>query len=262
MKINTLSQTFDTVADVYEKMRPGYVDELYTEIFKYIPVNTESRVLEIGIGGGQATLPILKTGCCLTAVESGKNFCDLCRKKFKDFANFSVINGKFEDVALSGDYDMIYSASAFHWIPEEIGYKKVYDMLKDGGVFARFANHPYRDKGNPGLSKEIDEIYAKYYYKYYDKEPEKTSEYSEKEARDRALIALRYGFSDVRYKLFYRTRIFTAEEYRALLGTYSDHIAIEENVRKEFFAKIEEAINRHGGKITIYDTIDLQLARK
>ena len=46
------------------------------------------------------------------------------------------------------------------------------------------------------------------------------------------------------------------------MGTYSDHIAIEETVRTRFFAKIEEAINHHGGTITIYDTIDLQLARK
>ena len=47
-----------------------------------------------------------------------------------------------------------------------------------------------------------------------------------------------------------------------LLGTYSDHIAIEEKIRTEFFSKIEDVINRHGGEITIYDTIDLQLARK
>lgn len=30
-------------------------------------------------------------------------------------------------------------ASAFHWVPEEIGYSKVYAMLKPGGAFARFA---------------------------------------------------------------------------------------------------------------------------
>jgi len=39
-------------------------------------------------------------------------------------------------------------------------------------------------------------------------------------------------------------------------------IAIEENIRNEFFERIEEAINKHGGTITIYDTIDLQLAKK
>lgn len=261
--MNGLEWTFDTVADTYEKLRPGYVDELYQTIFEYKAIDNNSNALEIGIGGGQATLPILKTGCNLTAVDYGENFCELCCEKFKSFSKFSAVSGKFEDIAFdNGNYDLIYSASAFHWIPEEIGYKKVYDLLKTGGVFARFANHPYRDKGNPELSKEIDEIYAEYYYKYHKKQREKLVEYSEEQACNRAKIAEKYGFTDIRYKLFYRTRTFTAEEYSMLLGTYSDHIAIEEKIRLEFFSEIEKAINRNGGSITIYDTIDLQLARK
>lgn len=257
-----LGWTFDTVADTYEKLRPGYVDELYQTIFDYAPINNTSRIVEIGIGGGQATLPFLKTGCELTAVDYGENFCEICREKFKSYPNFSAVSGKFEDVELNGEYDLIYSASAFHWIPEEIGYKKVYDMLKDGGVFARFANHPYRDKGKPELSAEMDRIYAEYYYKYHNKEPKTIIKYAEQQAHDRALIAEKYGFTDIQYKLFYRTRTFSAKEYIMLLGTYSDHIAIEEKIRTKFFSKIENAINRHGGEITIYDTIDLQLARK
>lgn len=262
MENNGLNWTFDTVADIYEKLRPGYVDELYQTIFNYKPINNTSSVVEIGIGGGQATLPFLQTGCNLTAVDYGENFCKICREKFKEYPSFSAISGKFEDIDMGDEYDLIYSASAFHWIPEEIGYKKVYDMLKDGGVFARFANHPYRDKGKSELSEEIDQIYAEYYYKYHNKEPETPVEYTEQQAHDRALIAEKYGFTDIQYKLFYRTRTFTAKEYITLLGTYSDHIAIEETIRNEFFSKIEEAINRHGGEITIYDTIDLQLARK
>ena len=262
MKNNSLNWTFDTVAETYEKLRPGYVDELYQDIFEYKPINNQSRVVEIGIGGGQATLPFLKTGCDLLAVDYGENFCIICREKFKEFPNFSAVSGKFEDVVFNCEYDLIYSASAFHWIPKEIGYKKVYDMLKDGGVFVRFANHPYRDKGKPELSEEMDRIYAEYYCKYHNKEPKPLVEYTEHQAHNRALIAEKYGFTDIQYKLFYRTRTFTAEEYITLLGTYSDHIAIEETIRNEFFSKIEDAINRHGGEITIFDTIDLQLAKK
>lgn len=262
MSTNNLNWTFDTVADTYEKLRPGYVDELYQDIFEYKTINKQSRVVEIGIGGGQATLPFLKTGCDLLAVDYGENFCIICREKFKEFPNFSAVSGKFEDVVFKCEYDLIYSASAFHWIPEEIGYKKVYDMLKNGGVFARFANHPYRDKGKPELSAEMYRIYAEYYCKYHNKGPKPLVEYTEQQAHNRALIAEKYGFTDIQYKLFYRTRTFSAKEYIMLLGTYSDHIAIEETIRKEFFSKIEEAINRHGREITIYDTIDLQLARK
>ena len=53
--MSSLNRTFDTVADTYEKLRPGYVDELYQAIFEYKPINNLSRVVEIGICGGQAT---------------------------------------------------------------------------------------------------------------------------------------------------------------------------------------------------------------
>ena len=69
-------------------------------------------------------------------------------------------------------------------------------------------------------------------------------------------------FKDIEYHLFSRMREFTAKEYVQLLMTYSDHIAIEEKIRTEFLAKIEDAIDRSGGTIIIEDTLDLELARK
>ena len=154
--IKGLEWTFDTVASTYEKLRPGYSDELYQMLFNYISIGQSSNVVEVGIGGGQATLPILKTGCNLTAVEYGEQFSKLCKEKFKEYPNFAVITDKFENTKLEDEtYDLIYSASAFHWVPEEIGYPKVFAMLKKGGAFARFANHPYRDKDNPVLCKAL-----------------------------------------------------------------------------------------------------------
>lgn len=261
--IKGLEWTFDTVASIYEKLRPGYVEELYRTIFDYISIDESSRVVEVGSGGGQATGPILEKGCRLTAVEYGEKFSKLLKEKFKDYPGFSVITGKFEDTELEENaYDLVFSASAFHWVPEQIGYEKVYKILKKGGVFARFANHPFKDKGNPALSMEIDNIYDEYYYTYHNRKREPITEYTEHQAKDRAMIAEKYGFTDIRYALFTRERVFSAKEYIQLLGTYSDHIAIEETVRRKFFSKIEEAIDAHGGTITIYDTIDLQLARK
>ncbi|MBR5521579.1 MAG: class I SAM-dependent methyltransferase [Oscillospiraceae bacterium] len=261
--IKGLEWTFDTVASLYEKLRPGYVDELYDRIFDYILINENSNVLEIGTGGGQATTPVLMTGCSLTAVEPGVQFSELLKEKFIGFPKFSVITDKFENTQLGNNsFDLIFSASAFHWIPEKTGYEKVFDLLKSGGVFVRFANHPYRDKGRLELSAEIDKIYDQYYYKFHNKKRTVLTEYTEEQAKDRAFIAEKYGFTDIRYALFHRERVFTAKEYIQLLGTYSDHIVIEETVRKVFFQKIEETINKYGGTITVYDTIDLQLARK
>ncbi len=256
--IKGLEWTFDTVAESYGKMRPGYPSELYDDIFEMIALNESCNVVEIGIGAGQATLPVLKTGCKVTAVEYGKNLTELCRQKFKDFPNFSVVNMKFEDYECErNSWDLIYCASAFHWIPEEIGYPKVFDMLKSGGVFARFANHPYKDKEREGLWKEIQKLYA-----IYMPGNPAPNEYTEEDAKNRADIASKYGFTDISYKLYYRTRSFTAEEYLELLNTYSDHVALTEDIRKKFFSQIRDAINDYGRQITIFDTIDLQLARK
>ena len=33
-----LGWTFDTAVSTYDKMRPGYVDELYQAIFDYVPI--------------------------------------------------------------------------------------------------------------------------------------------------------------------------------------------------------------------------------
>lgn len=255
--------TFDTVARDYEKFRPGYPDELYRTLFDYIPLGGASRAVEVGIGAGQATPPVLKTGCAVTAVEPGARFSELCREKFGGFAGFSVINGRFEDAGLpEGSFDLVYSASAFHWIPEEPGYKKVFRLLKSGGAFARFANHPYMAKDDPALFADVQRVYAEYYYPYYHKKPETPAEFTVEQAKRCAGIAEKYGFEDVRCAVFSRVRTFSSGEYRTLIGTYSNHRAIEEKTRELFFSKVEEAIDRHGGSIHVFDTIDLQLARK
>lgn len=49
-----LEGTFDTVASAYEKLRPGYVAELYQTIFNYVPIDENSNVLEVGSGGAFA----------------------------------------------------------------------------------------------------------------------------------------------------------------------------------------------------------------
>ncbi len=261
---NDLKSTFDSVSSVYDKMRPGYVSELYEKIFGYVHIDKNSRAVEIGSGSGQATRPVLDTGCQLTAVEYGENLSELLREKFKEYPNLIVMTGKFEDMTFAENaYDLVFSATAFHWIPEDTGYRKVFSMLRQGGAFARFANHPCISKKDAALAQAIEVAYDKYYYSYYpDKKRGTVTEYTEAQSEETANIAGKYGFSDIQSHLFYRERVFSADEYIQLLGTYSDHIAIEKGVREEFFSKIKEAINAHGGRLVISDTLDLQLARK
>ena len=244
---------FNRVAALYDKMRPEYPAALYADIFSYQKITNASTALEIGIGTGQATRPILGTGCTLTAVELGDNLSAFAAEKFRSYPNFSVITAAFPDVSLpDNSFDLIYSATAFHWIPEEAGYTKVFSLLKSGGIFARFSNHPIPAKDNEPLHAALQKIYSE------DKTMTPHSPNSANPPEVIAQIPLKYGFTDTKLHLYHRTRSFTSAEYIDLLMTYSDH-----NSRPpEFHARIAAAIDANGGKINVFDTLDLQLARK
>lgn len=253
-----LETTFNTVTEQYDRMRPTYVEELYDDIWQYGGFGDNVSAVEVGIGTGQATQPVLNRGANVTAVELGADLAAFCARRFDDNPRFKVVNLPFQDFAApDNSCDLIYSASAFHWIPEEIGYRKVFDMLRPGGVFARFANHPSKDKEKEALHEAMQVHYAKFMPR-----SKLSPEYSMEEAKARAEVGAKYGFVDIQWKLYKRTRTFTAQQYTDLLGTYSDHIALGEEKRSEFFALIREEINRFGGTFTIYDTIDLELHRK
>ncbi len=248
--------TFDLDPANYDRHRPGYVDELYLEIFRYSGLNKAMRALEIGVGTGLATKPILETGCEVVAVEVGPSLAAYVGEKFKGFPNFRVIHADFEAFEPEERFDLIYSATAFHWIPEETGYLKVKRLLKPGGTVALFWNRPFTGRAEDPLHIRIQEIYRK--YKPSSAEP---VEFSERDCR-KVLDALSCcDFEDIECKLFYRARTMRAAEYGRLLETYSDHQAMGEAERHGLISEIEASIEAHGGEIAIHDTMDLYLAR-
>jgi len=251
-------RTFDNTAVGYDRSRPAYPEELYQDIFEYRKIDAKSNVFEIGLGTGKATAPILETGCRLIGIEPGEHLADLAKEKLKGYRNFSLYTNTLQDyVCPPESFDFIYSATAFHWIPEEYGYKRVYELLKSGGVFARFAYHAGPDKERKILTDEIQKLYALYL-----NATQSPKQFAEEEARKLAELAGRYGFVDLKCRLYESTKDFTADEYMELLRTYPNHMALEPHAREKLFKGIHTAINKHGGVITVYYTMDLELARK
>ncbi len=132
---------FNEDEENYDKNRPTYVKELYQDIINYSGVCKGSEVLEIGIGTGQATLPFLNVGCNITAVELGDKLVAYSRKKFSNYQNIEIINADFTGGNWNDNsYDLVYSATAFHWIPQELGYNMVKSILRSNGTIALFWN--------------------------------------------------------------------------------------------------------------------------
>ena len=123
-----LRLTFNEDALNYDRLRPSYADELFDDIIRFSNLNSSKSALEIGSGTGQATLPFLRSGSKVTAIEIGDKSAQFSRKKFAEFKTFKVINQDFESVQIDENvYDLVYSASAFHWIPPFL--KKISDTI-------------------------------------------------------------------------------------------------------------------------------------
>lgn len=249
--------TFNEDVKNYDRFRPTYTKELFDNIIHYSSLDKTKEALEIGIGTGQATTPILQTGCSLTAIELGDNLASYCENKFREYDNFTIHNTSFEDYHYApNSVGLIYSGTAFHWIPEEIGYTKVFDMLKRGGTLALFWNRPSIKKDST-IYNEIQLIYKKYSPTYEPPVEDKQDKYN------RIMESIRkYGFVDLQFKLIHQTRSFNAEDYISLLNTYSDHRVMPKDIRLAFEEEMRATINKHGGVLTIYDTMDLYLAKK
>ncbi|WP_438445343.1 class I SAM-dependent methyltransferase [Gorillibacterium sp. sgz5001074] len=251
---------FDEDVVNYENMRPTYVQELFQDVIRFSSLNPLAEALEIGIGTGQATLPFLKTGCQVTAIELGESMARYSAAKFSDFPNFQVINQDFEGVPLEpGRYDLIYSATAFHWIPQDIGYPKAYQLLKSGGTLALFWNRPFPAREDD-LHAAIQNVYERYSPKLH--KPGSTHKHNEDNCKNLVRTIEQYGYRDASYKLYHTARTFDANRYISLLNTYSDHRALPDEQRVLLEQGLEEAIRQHGGQIRVQDTIELYLARK
>lgn len=242
----------------YDKFRPTYTEQIFEDIINYSSMNESKKALEIGIGTGQATLPLLKIGCSVTAVELGGNSAEFVKMKYSDFAKFQVVNTDFESYDdPQNSYDLIYSATAFHWVKQDIGFVKIFDLLKHGGTVALFWNHPFINCEDDQLHLEIRKIYMK--YKPSDKIP---VAFNEDKCQEYQNALSSYGFVDIVSKLYYKTRTLTGQEYISLLNTYSDHRALPEDIKVQLEQEISSTIDNFDGKLHIYDTMDLYLARK
>ncbi|WBW97783.1 class I SAM-dependent methyltransferase [Oceanirhabdus sp. W0125-5] len=250
--------TFNEDVKNYDQWRPTYCKELFHDIIQYSKLNQNKKAVEVGIGTGQATKPFLMTGCDVTAIELGKDLAEYSKEKFKEYEKFRVLNTSFEDFQCNDNtFDILYSATAFHWIPDDIGYPKALNLLRNDGTLALFWNKPFVKREDDLLHQKIQDIYQKY-------RPSNTKfiEINTERHNRISKTIQSYGFRDVEVKLYHQTREFDSTSYISLLNTYSDHIIMEESTKELLYREIKNAIMEHGNVITIYDTIELYLARK
>lgn len=256
-----LKQSFNFVADSYEKYRPTYPQELFEDIVRYANLDEDHILLEVGSGTGKATEGFVKEGIStITCIEYGRNLAQLTQKKFSSYPDLQVIHSSFEDWnhPEKVKYNLVFSGTAFHFIPHETGYRKAASLLKDDGVLALFwfVHIPSYEP----VYVSIRKAYESFAPHLEDSHAPTLAEFIEKQNKQTLASG---AFIDLQTRTYTWNQTYTAEEYVGLLDTHSGHQLLAPEQKALLYEEIRKAIlAQNSGVITKKHAVALFLAKK
>lgn len=250
---------FDENAALYDKARPGYPNKVFEDIARLAQLSTDSRILEIGCGTGQATMPLASAGYEIVAVELGENLAAIARQKMKTFPDVRIDIGPFEEWPLQErSFDLVISATAFHWIDPTMRMQKVARALRAGGHLA-LVDTEHIAGGTIEFFTAVQRCYQQW-------DPAVSADFhlpsveeipnTSKEIDESGL------FSPVTLIRYVREISYTASEYIDVLRTFSGQRHLPDSSRFELYKDIHHLIvNQFGGSITKAYLTELRIAK-
>ena len=233
-----LRTTFNTAPTLYEEIRPGYPEELIRDVVNLSGLNDRSRILEVGCGTGKATLSFAERGYALVCLDIGTDLIAVAKEKLREFPNVSLVREAFEVWEPERTFNLVFSATAFHWVDPKVRYLKAYEALGLRGFLAVFSNQHVRKE--EGFFAETQDLYDKYYLPLTTNRPTHTTD----------LPGVEAFHSPIR-RVYPWTQTYSPEQYIKLLDTYSDHIALPDENKLLLFEGIANLIERkYNGRIT------------
>ena len=232
---------YTPAAQAYDKARPHYPAELISHVAHLTQLEPHSKILEVGCGPGTATTVFAEFGCSIVCVELNPGFCELARRNCKQFQNVVIKQSSFEEWPIEASaFDIVVSASAFHWIQPQVGYPKVAETLRDDGYFVLLWNK------EPQPTSDVCQLFEEIYSQH---DLPSLGRFETEAAREQILKALAQPaidsglFKEVSSKQVKMEVKYTAEDYLLLLSSFSPYLNLEESRRNSLFAKLRRKIN-------------------
>lgn len=250
--------TFDQVADLYDRHRPGYPDALIDDVVALSGIPAGGRILEIGCGTGQASLPLARRGHALLGLEPGPNLARIAAKHLATYPDASIVVQSFEDWTLEAEaFDLVVCAQAFHWITPEIRFTKAHAAMRPGGALAVFGSAALLDR-TPARAA-LDAVYAAHAPDLLGRPA--TVWYARGGSLEK-LFAASGCFEPAVSRQYEWSIPYTVSEYLGLLRTYSDHRLLAEDRREALLAAIATVIEDHGGTLDVAYEASLFVAHR
>jgi SAM-dependent methyltransferase len=227
------SRSFELVAEVYERARPGYPPEAVGWIADRLDLRPDRIVLDLGAGTGKLTRALLDTGARVIAVEPG----DAMRAELeRAVPGAEAVRGSAEDIPLpNASVDAIAVGQAFHWFRHDVALPEMRRVLRPGGGVALLWNS--RDPGAP-LHGEIGKLIAPFI-------PQDRSD-SEEWSRELGESEL---FGPLEERRFSFAQELNADQLAERIGSVSFIAAAPPDARRELDSSLRRVAERLGGRV-------------
>jgi SAM-dependent methyltransferase len=266
------ARSFDAVADLYDELRPRYPDALYDDLLELSGAPARPEVLEVGTGPAVATLPLAERGCRIVGLEPGANLAAVARDRLAPYPDVEIREVTFEAADLPpAAFDLVVSASAWHWVDPKVGTDKAASVLRPGGCLGVWWGHgsltdtdlladfrAIHDRWAPEIGA------ARYGGTAIDEADRIDDWHGRRRRSDIArTLADHPAFDDVTERPHPFESTYDAHTFMRLLDTYSDYRLLDADVRAHLFDDLEQAVDeRHGGHVTRRYSPTLFLARR
>lgn len=253
-----LREIFNEDPELYDRVRPGYPDELFDDLVRLGGLTAGSRVLEIGPGTGQATAQLLERGLRVTGIELGAGLAAVARRRLERFGSrLEIVRARFEDWPLPRqEFDAVVAFTSFHWLDPDVRIHRAADALRPGAVLATVATHHVAG-GDAAFFREVQRCYLRW-------DPDTTEEEAlprpEEVSFDAQEIERTGRFGAVTFRRYAWEQPYSTEEYLDVLRSYSGHRALGDRLPL-LLACIRDLIDREfDGRIRKRYLNELRLA--
>ena len=143
--IHAAAEAFDSVADLYERARPGFPDAALDHLVERLGIAPGTTVVDLGAGTGKLARRLVPTGARVVAVEPLESM----RAKAAELVpGLEILAGTAEAIPLpDGFAEAVVAAQAFHWFRGEEALAEIHRVLHPGGALALVWNR--RDMEDP-----------------------------------------------------------------------------------------------------------------
>ncbi len=145
---------FDGSAELYHATRRSYPAAVVGTVLGTAAAGPGAAVLEVGCGTGQLTRQLAGRDLDVTAIDIGPTMIETARRYAADPA-VRFLASSFEEFTGGGPFDLIVSATAFHWVDPSVGWARAARLLRPGGWLALLSTGELYDEPFRGQLRDL-----------------------------------------------------------------------------------------------------------